>query len=71
MRKMRAAVAIIDDECTILDMQGGTVADTEEELKIKQDDTKVHCDYAVIYWLSLFVGIILLLISLTWFIHMY
>jgi len=71
MRKFKANVYILDDECTILDMQGGTVAFTEEELKERNDDTKVKCDYVVCYWLSLFFGIILLLISLTWFIHMY
>jgi len=70
MRKMRANVYILDDECTILDLQGGTVNFTEDEIKLMKDETKVKCDYAVVYWLSLFFGIILLLISLTWFIHM-
>jgi hypothetical protein len=70
MRKMKANVYILDDECTILDMQGGTVNFTEEEIKANGDETKVKCDFAVCYWFSLFFGIILLLISVTWFIHM-
>ena len=70
MRKFKANVYILDDECTILNLQGGCLNYTDEEIEINKDDTKVKCDYAVVYWLSLFFGIILLLISLTWFLHM-
>lgn len=69
MRRLKASVYLLDDECTILDMQGGTVWDTEEEKKLKESQ-EVKCDWAVWYWMSLFVGIILLIISLVWFLHM-
>ena len=70
MRKMRAGTYILDEECHILDLQEGTVADTEEETKLKQNEKNCNCSYALWFYMSLFLGIIFLIVSLTWLIHM-
>lgn len=71
LRKLKAAVFVLDDECAILDLQGGTLNDTEEEAKKKNEEKdQAHCDWVVWYWMSLFLGILLLIISSIWFIHM-
>ncbi len=40
MRKLKANVFVLEDECSILDLQGGTLHDTEKEIKEKQNKEK-------------------------------